>query len=149
VALAAAATVAVALGSGPALARRTTEQLEYEWYRRTFPAAAPECRLAHVERAGRRVVAIPDYLRRERASVVGDGERVAATVRDGCALFVRTSICATAEGRRRCADAVASAHVTVVASTRLPARPSYDGFEYDGRVVEIALLRVTAPRAVP
>lgn len=143
----AAATVAgvLALHWG-SVTSRTTEQLEYALLRRTFVDLPEGCRLAHLRRAGLRVVEIPDYASRATAFEVASAEDLAASSAPGaCVYFVRSSLCAGAEAAGACAEIEASRRMEAILRETLPARPSHRDLPYARRPVEIAVLRASAP----
>jgi hypothetical protein len=128
----------------PAIAERTTEQREYAFLRERIADLAPGCRVAHVARAGLRVVEVPSHLPVIRIETPGDLD--AALGAGTCLYYLHTSICSSAEGREPC-DAVESALVdpTKVAHARFPAVPSYTELPYDRPVVEVVIWRLVRP----
>ena len=135
----------------PVIRARTTEQLEYTWLRARFAALPPGCSVAHVPRAGRRVMSLPTYVvpgraRRGENSVDATlAENVAFVLADrGCVAYARTSLCSTPEGRKLCATTEGTLHAGAFTTTALPAHASYEGLPYDREQVEIGLALLQA-----
>ena len=129
---------------------RTTEQAEYEFLRERFSSDVPPgCRLAHVSRAGLRVLEIPDFVAvGTSAASLSNPEDLGFSMHpDSCVFLVRTSICTSAEGRALCAAIEErSADRELVARTILPAIPSHDELVYDEPEVEVVIWRVDQQR---
>ncbi len=138
----------VLLAAGPWLTEPTTDQLEYLWVREVLRGLPSDCRPAAVTRAGDRVAELPDYVigwpRAEpvRARSLGAGSVLAGA--PGCTVYVRGSLCSSREGAPLCAAIEGSAGLEPIASTGLPARPSYAGFGYETDPVTVAAYRVKA-----
>ncbi len=127
---------------------RTTDHAEYLWLAQQLEALEPGCLVAHVERAGDRMLMLPAYrvpgARRELAGVVrlpGDWTP-ADLARERCVVYVRSSLCSSPEGRPLCDAAEAQLPLTPLARTALPAVPSRAGLTYDRDPVEVVLSRV-------
>jgi hypothetical protein len=126
--------------------RRTTEQLEYAWLRPQLARLPAACRLAWVDRAGRRTLMLGEYLARRP----GDGPRALRPVEDaselpaGCVWYYRSSLCSSAEGRPICDAVERPLGLSRLAEASFPAAASYDGLDYDRPTVEVTLSRVDA-----
>jgi hypothetical protein len=124
----------------------TTEQLEYRFLRRQL-AGLPNCTVAGVSRAGRRQWAIPSFL-----SPGDSAQRSVQAVSDlaaapgACLLYVRGSICSSADGRELCEAIERDVSLDRVAGAAFPAVPSYDGMPYDRDAVETVVFRVRGHR---
>jgi hypothetical protein len=152
---AAVALAALALGS-PVLRARTTEQLEHRFFREALAALPPDCRVAYVQRAGKRVLRLPEYALRadedrpRNAVEVGSSADVLDLhARGGCLRYARTSLCASADGRAACEAIEQGLALTPAASARFPARPSYDELPYDRDEVDVALFEVRGAVGAP
>lgn len=144
---AAAAVAALALRAAlPHLATPTTEQLEYRFLRDSL-AAMNDCTVAGVSRAGRRQWAIPSFLapgHSAQRSVQSAADLAGAP--GACLLYVRGSICSSAEARSLCESVEREARLERVDSRVFPALPSYDGLPYDRDEVETVVFRVIGHR---
>jgi len=120
----------------------TTDQAEYRWLRPHLVAQEPGCELRWLHRAERRWMSQPWHLLPDGVPPlrVHDGW---ATERPGaCLLYLRSSLCSSAEGREECDRLEAQAVLEEVARATLPARPSYADLPYDREEVEVVLYRV-------
>jgi hypothetical protein len=125
----------------------TTEQREYAFLRSTLRDLPPDCTLAAVSRADKRQWVIPSFL------VSGAGaqravERAAdlAAAPSACLLYVRSSLCSSAEARPTCEAIEREAGLEPIARAAFPAAPSYGELPYDRDPVETVVFRVTAHR---
>lgn len=120
----------------------TTEQLEYEVLRGWLAPLSGDCRVAYLERSGKRLVDIPDYASQARGIRLGSPEDFEALLSSpGCLYFLHSSICTSIEGRPLCDAIEASTPMTELKIHRLPARPSARHLPYDRDHVAIKLLR--------
>ncbi|MDX2166792.1 MAG: hypothetical protein SF182_07000, partial [Deltaproteobacteria bacterium] len=144
---AAAVAAALALARWPALSAPTTEQLEYAFLRQALRAMPPDCTLAAVSRADKRQWVIPSFLAPGRGAQRAV-ERAAdlAAAPSACLLYVRSSLCSSAEARATCDAIERQAPLAPLARAAFPAAPSYAGLPYDREPVETVLFRVAAPR---
>ncbi|UQA58647.1 hypothetical protein [Polyangium aurulentum] len=140
----------------PIVRGRTTEQLEHGFFREAFAALPPGCRIAYVQRAGKRVLRLPEYaLRaevdgpRNAVEVGSSAEVLALNAGGGCLRYARTSLCTSAEGRGVCEGIERGLLLSPTAGASLPAWPSYDGLPYDRDVVDIGLFEVRAEAGEP
>ena len=144
--LAPAALVGLLLPAMPAMRTRTTEQHEYAFLRAQLRALDPGCRVAHVGRAHRRVLALPDYVaspvRRSRLDAATSGDIVAALGESPCIHYIRTSLCASAEGRPACEAVENGLALEPAAWASFPSLPSYDALGYEEAEVEVVIFRV-------
>ena len=130
----------------PALRPPTTEQLEYAFLRDVLGNVPSNCRLASVTRAGTRIWEPPSYLlpgasglepvRVERPSDL----RYAAP--GACLVYVRASLCTSAEARASCESVEREIPLERIASRVLPAEPSFVYLPYDRSEVEVVVFRV-------
>lgn len=149
-AAAAAGTIVLLPPALPYLRVRTTEQLEYAFLKDELRDVSPTCTVAAVSRAGRRMWEIPSYLTGGGAAPASGGLRALEDAGDlalaggagECLLYVRGSLCSSAEGRPRCAAVEANVQLERLAGRTFPARPSYVGLPYDRPEVEVTVFRV-------
>lgn len=100
------------------------------------------CAVAHVQRAGGgRLLYLPVYPPLRSIPLSGSDPPPAAGA-DGCLHYVRTSLCAMAEGRPECNAVERGLDLERVAEAYFPAVPSYDQLPYDGPEVVGAVFRV-------
>jgi hypothetical protein len=148
-ALTCAAVVAVLLlmSARPFLDAPTTEQLEYGFLAEVLREMPPDCTLAGVNRAGKRLWDIPSYLA-PGASTQRNVARASdlETAPGSCLLYVRSSLCTSSEARALCESVERDARLQRVASRVFPASPSYAGLPYDRAEVEVAVFRVAGHR---
>ena len=142
------ATALVLVTVLPHLGAPTTEQLEYDFLRESLQGMPPDCTLAGVSRAGKRLWDIPSYLAPGASAQrsVGSAADLAAAP-GNCLLYVRSSLCSSVEARSICDSVEREARLERVASRVFPAAPSYAGLPYDRPEVETVLFRVTEHRA--
>ena len=149
-ALSSAAVVALLLfvSVRPSLDVPTTEQLEYGFLAEVLGGMPPDCTLAGVSRAGKRVWDIPSYLAPGASAQrnVSRASDLEAAPGD-CLLYVRSSLCTSVEARALCEAVEREARLQPLASRVFPATPSYAGLPYDRAQVEVAVFRVTGHRA--
>jgi hypothetical protein len=143
-------TAAVCFFGGLPTARsRTTDDDEFRAVRPWIRALPAGCRAFYVARAGRRVDVLPEYLvspsARETFVRISDQDRdrIAAAA-TGCVYVFHTSLCSTPDGAPLC-RALEAMPLRSVERARLPARPSYAAFTYDGPDVPIAVLEACSP----
>jgi hypothetical protein len=102
--------------------------------------------VAHVERAGRQIVALPLYDRREVRFVVGERPAdLTAVGRD--VFYYRAGLCTTERGRAFCDAIEAEYELEPRHRAVLPALPSMEGLDYDRPEVEVGLYRVKDRRS--
>lgn len=152
VATAAVTAGAVLVAALAHLAPPTTEQLEYRFLQRVLEDAPAGCTLAAVNGASIRVWEIPSYLVPARGSEQS-GSRPVQRASDlhivaGCVLYVRASLCTTAEARALCESVEREVALERVASTVVAAEPSYAFMPYDRPEVEVVVFRVITEAAV-
>jgi hypothetical protein len=130
------------------LRRRTTEQLEYRWLRAQLARLPPSCRVAYVQRAGRRVLNLPDYLMPpSRATTpptvdASDSAKLLAAKAAGCVWYLRSSLCTSIEGRPACGDVERRLSTASPVTAAFPPLPSYDDLPYDRPIVEVQLSQI-------
>jgi hypothetical protein len=151
-----AVAVAALLVGAPVLRGRTTEQREHGFFREAFAALPSGCRVAYVQRVGKRVLRLPEYAlgagqgRPRNAVEVGSSADVLDLhANGGCLRYARTSLCASAEGRAVCEGIERDLALSPTASARFPAWPSYDELPYDRDVVDVELFEVRGPVGAP
>ncbi|MDX2166791.1 MAG: hypothetical protein SF182_06995 [Deltaproteobacteria bacterium] len=127
----------------PYLGVRTTEQSEHAFLREVLAELPPGCTIAAVGRAGKRVWAIPAYLNQR-----GVAEELAAgaslgevSARSACLVYVRSSLCSSAEGRAACDAVERDVPLARVASRVFAAAPSDLDLPYDVPQVEVSVFR--------
>jgi hypothetical protein len=131
----------------PVVAGRTTDHLEYRWIREQLVRLPPACRVVHLAFAGTRVLLLPTYVGgpREAVAMHAHHHRTvdAALAPASCLYYVRSSLCATAEGRPACdaierrLDLVPIARASFAAGAR-----EHETFGHDRDVVETTIARV-------
>jgi hypothetical protein len=129
----------------------TTEQLEYRWLRDELSRLDPECRVASVSRAGRRVLYLPWYAMAPQADraparwfSVANPVALAESARTGrCVVWVHASLCESEDGRPLCESIEAAVVLQELANVELEAVPSAREYPYDVPFVRVALHRVT------
>ena len=131
----------------PTILRRTTEQHEYAWLRAQLRAITPGCRVAHVGRAGPRVLYVPEYVApplpgRRHLDGATSNDVLAALGETPCIHYVRTSLCSSPEGRRACEAVESGLTLEPGARASFAAAPSYDALGYEGDEVEVVVSRV-------
>jgi hypothetical protein len=139
------ALLLLALVAARDLRRRTTDQLEYAWLRPRLAAIPAGCRVVWVDRAGQRVLALPEYLiprapgePRAALPVHGPGE-----LPEGCVDYYRSSLCTSDEGRPVCDAVERGLSLERIDGASFPPVPSNRGLPYDRPTVDVALSRVT------
>ncbi len=130
----------------PVIAGRTTDHLEYRWVREQLRRLPPECRVVHLASAGSRVLRLPTYVGPARTAVAMDlrqpGTIEAALAPAPCLVYVRSSLCSTADGRPAC-DAIERRLALVpIARAAFPAVPASGPFAHDRDPVETMIARV-------
>lgn len=140
---------ALQISALPYLGGRTTEQDEHAFLQEVLPSMPANCKLAAVSRADKRVWAIPSYLIPSRSVQEIEGP---TSLRDAiadaeCIVYVRSSLCSSAEGRPLCASAEHEVPLERVARRMFPAAPSYLALPYDRSEVEVVVFRAVG-RAV-
>lgn len=128
----------------PIVTAHSTEHLEYRWLRPQLATVPPHCRIIYQATAGKRGIFLPSYIGPAERQWVAVDERLpysfeAALAATDCLYYVRTSLCASVEGRPRCARLESRLQLTPLARRELPARPSYDGLPYDADPVEVMI----------
>jgi hypothetical protein len=134
---------ALAVVSWPALTREPTDVREQAWameWRKTLPAGA---RVAYVERVGARVLRLPLFGDAVRALYLEPGAtRVAAPTHAGQLYYVRTSLCASAEGRDRCRRFEEQHRLRPVVTRTLPAIASLPYLTLPEAAIDVGLYEV-------
>jgi hypothetical protein len=104
----------------------------------------PECGVAYLPSAQRRVVRLPTYVRPTRAVVDPrrSGDVAAALARSGCLHYVHTSLCSTAEGRPECEAVERRLALAPIDRASFAASRAHETFAYEGDAVEIWIARV-------
>jgi hypothetical protein len=145
-------TVGVFVAGLPTVYERTTEQLEYAFFRAAFTSLPEGCRVVHLPRVGRRIVMLPEYAMKTlpdaRLPVVAvssadDVRRLQRS--EPCLRYARTSICTSEEGRAACDAVERDLHLVPSVEADLPAKPSHYTSTYDRDVVKIGLFEVRVP----
>lgn len=144
------AALVLAIPAAPYLTTRTTEQLEYEFLQRALGELPEDCMLASVGRAGPRVWEAPSHLLPTRGSPgtaarrnLESAEDLSVPLASGeCLLYVRSSLCSSAEGRHVCESIERESTLEELARRVLPAAPSYIELPYDRAEIEVVLFRV-------
>jgi hypothetical protein len=133
----------------PYVATATTEQLEYRFLQEVLPGMPPGCMLVGVSRAGKRRWEIPSYLLPSRRpgeaayrNLEGPEDLHDAVESGTCLVYVRSSLCSSAEGRALCEQLEREPRLARVASRVFPAQPSYVDLPYDRSEVEVVVFRV-------
>jgi hypothetical protein len=147
----AAGMLLLAAGVASSLPPATTEQLEYRWLRDELSRLDPECRVASVSRAGRRVLYLPWYAMAPQADraparwfSVANPVALAESARTGrCVVWVHASLCESEDGRPLCESIEAAVVLQELANVELEAVPSAREYPYDVPFVRVALHRVT------
>ena len=127
-------------------AQLTTEQLEHRWLHGVLADQAEGCELRWVEETGKRNLSVAWHLVPGAPSPqrVGSAEDVrAGLLPGGCRLYLRSSLCASAETRRHCDEIERGLDLQEIGRVELPALPSYDEHPYDGARVPVVLFRVS------
>ena len=102
--------------------------------------------VAHLERAGRQIVALPLYHRRNVRFVAGERPAdLTAVGRD--VFYYRSGLCTTERGRAFCDAIEAEYELEPVYDAVLPALPSMEGLDYDRPEVEVGLYRMKDRRS--
>ncbi len=147
-----AATIGALAAGWPTMNERTTEQLEHGFFRSAFAALPDGCRVVHVPRVGKRIVALPEYAiespaKAPRAVVaVSSADDVRRLQRpEGCLRYARTSICTSDDGRPVCEAIERGLHLVPIVERVLPAKPSHVTSTYDRDIVGIGLFEVREP----
>jgi hypothetical protein len=135
----------------PIVRQRTTDQLEYAWVRRQLAPLPEPCRVIYVGVAGPRGVVLPTYAGPPtRAAVAIDAHRPAsldaALAPAECLYYVRSSVCASAEGAPECAAVEQRLTLEPVAETAVTAVPSARFLSYDRDPVPLMLARARTRR---
>lgn len=143
------------LGRGRAtLQDRTTEQLEYRFFREAFTSLPSGCRVAYVMREANRVVFLPEQALGAR----GEGPRAAVNVRgpedvlalqptSPCLRYAHTSICTSADGRPSCERVERGLDLVPRERATFHARPSHEQLPYDRDSIDVVLYEVRGPAA--
>ena len=136
-------------GLGPLL-QRSTEQLEYAFLRDPMRRLGEGARVAYVQRAGLRVMTLPEHLvpgwacgTTSGLSVIRAGDLVKGYDPGESRYYVRTSLCATPEGAPRCDEVERGAPLTELTSITLPAHYTMKSLPYSQDTVTITLYSVT------
>ena len=147
--------VLVALGLACALLARgappTTEQAEHRWLHQVLPDQPQGCELRWIEEAGKRNLAVAWHLVPDAPTpmrVRSADDVVVGMQPSSCRLYLRSSLCASAQTRRHCDEIERLLELEEVARAELPALPSYDQHPYDSAPVPVVLFRVTGIRGV-
>ena len=133
----------------PVVADRTPEHREYRLVRDHLERMPPECGVAYLPSAGRRVVRLPTYVGPPRAVIdARHSDAMAAAVGPGkCLHYVHTSLCSTAEGRSECEAIERRLGLVPIAHAAFGAPRQHETFGYDGDVIETWIARVDRARA--
>ncbi|MBI3783603.1 MAG: hypothetical protein HY270_09390 [Deltaproteobacteria bacterium] len=141
--------IALLLPALPHLTAATTERLEYEFLRGVLRGMPPGCTLASVGRAERRVWDAPTYLlpgtdprATPRLTIEHADDLRNATVPNDCLLYVRSSLCSSAEARGLCEAVEQHSSLERIAGRTFPAAESYIGLPYDRSEIEVVVFRV-------
>jgi len=131
----------------PIITARTTDHDEYRWLREQLTRVPASCRVIYVSSAARRGIVLPAYVRPSSAAAVAMHPHEPHTIEEGlapaaCLYYVRTSLCASADGRPACAGLEDRLALAPIARESFPARPSSTFLEYDQDPVEVVLARV-------
>jgi hypothetical protein len=155
-AFAGALALAALVHGAPVVRGRTTEQLEHGFFREAFAALPPGCRVAYVQRVGKRVLRLPEYaLRaeiggpRNAVEVASSADVLGLHAPGGCLRYARTSLCASVDGRGACEAIERGLELSSEARALLPARASYDELPYDREAVDVALFEVRGSVRTP
>lgn len=129
---------------GPALTRLPTDALEQRWLAERLSELPDGATVAHLSRAGRRVLFVPIYRCHPGGprSVPLEAPADALATLAGQRWWYRSSLCSTPEGRPACDALERTVTLEPVAEEVLPARPSLLGLPYDRDRVEVGLYRV-------
>jgi hypothetical protein len=126
----------------PHLGTRTTEQREYAFLRAVLAEMPPDCTVAAVGRAGRRVWEIPDYLvAGGRPADLADGIALRDVSQRPCLVYIHSSLCSSIEGAPLCEVAERGVPLARVASRVFAAAPSDLALPYDRSEVEVSVFR--------
>lgn len=151
---AAALALALALGAllaGRSIVRgRTTDEDEYAWARRWLRDVPPACRVAWVAFAGpQRTVFLPTWAHRGPSTPLdarGPVNVRALLAPPGCAYYLRTTACETADGAAACAAVERDLTLTPTATATFRARASHRALPYPRATVRATAFRVTGLR---
>lgn len=131
---------------------RTTEQLEYSFFRDAFSSWPSGCRVIHVGRVEKRIVALPEYAipsstptLRSVLSVTSPSEVKPLLQPGTCLRYAHTSLCTSPEGRPLCAAVENEMHLVPLAEKDFPAKPSHVTSTYDRDIVHVGLFNVQLP----
>jgi hypothetical protein len=138
----------------PIVNERTTDHLEYRWLRGALSAIPPECRVVHLAWIANRGVEIPTYVRPPSSPAVEMHDREPHTIEAGlapapCLYYVRTSACASADGRPACGALEKRLELFAVERASFPSRPSSVLLSYDSDPVETFVARVVRVDGAP
>lgn len=132
----------------PAAKERTTEHLEYRWLRDRFASLPPDCVVAYIARADRRVLYLPEYRAAGRSRSrpltieIAKGEQLRNTFLAGqCAFVLRASICTSSSGRPPCDELERGVNLSPVERATFPALATHIDDPYDRPSVEVVLSR--------
>ena len=130
----------------PVVAARTTDHLEYRWLRHQLAALPPQCRVIYLASADKRGIALPTYVGTPPRSAVAMLPREPHTIEAAlapaaCRYYVRTSLCASEQGRPACAAIEQRLSLEPLAQASFPALPSSPFFAYDRDPVETVIAR--------
>lgn len=128
----------------PLVTDRTPDHREYRWAREQLEGMPPECAVAYLPSAGKRVVRLPTFASPVRAVIDPrrSGDVAAAVGRSDCVSYVHTSLCSTAEGGPACEAIERRLALAPMARASFPVPRARETFGYDGDVVEIWIARV-------
>lgn len=128
----------------PVVVDRTPDHHEYRWAREHLRTMPPECAVAYLPFAGKRVVRLPTYAgpAREVVDARRSGDVVAALARARCLYYAHTSLCSTAEGRPDCEAIERRLALQPIDRASFPAPRAHETFGYEGDTVEVWIARV-------
>lgn len=128
---------------------RTTEQLEYSFFRDAFSSMPSDCRVIHVSRVAKRIVVLPEYAapRADRSSrsvvhVTSPAEVQALLQPGACLRYARTSLCTSEEGRPLCTAVENEMKLVPIVEKDFPAKPSHITSTYDRDRVQVGWFEV-------
>jgi hypothetical protein len=145
------AAVAISYGRADAMLTLPTDALEQRWLLAHRELVADDDVLYVGTVGERRRLFVPFYgecgLGGPRAIQLGTTHPTRDLASFSGAIYYRSSLCSTAEGRPYCAGLEEGVPLVPVAEAELPARPSIEDLGYDRETIRVGLFRRARPSA--